>query len=65
MPFLAGGKIGESDTFNLLGSIENLDIFLVSDFSGLLLGFVSNISYLTLFALALVPYLFWFYGLHL
>ena len=55
MPFLAGGKIGESETFNLLGNIENLDIFLLSDFSGLLLGFTSNISYLTLFALALVP----------
>ncbi len=55
MPFLAGGKIGESDTFNLLGSLENLDLFLVSDFAGLLLGFVSNVSYLTLFALALVP----------
>jgi len=55
MPFLAGGKIGETDTFNLLGSLENLDFFLVSDFAGLLLGFVSNISYLTLFALALVP----------
>jgi len=55
MPFLAGGKIGETDTFNLLGSLENLDLFLVSDFAGLLLGFVSNVSYLTLFALALVP----------
>lgn len=55
MPFLAGGKIGENETFNLLGNIENLDIFLISDFSGLLLGFISNISYLTLFALTLVP----------
>ena len=55
MPFLAGGKIGETKTFNLLGSLENLDLFLVSDFAGLLLGFVSNVSYLTLFALALVP----------
>ena len=52
MPFLAGGKIRENETFNLLGNIENLDIFLISDFSGLLLGFISNIS---LFALALVP----------
>ena len=56
MPFLAGGKIGERETFNLIGSIEDLDIFLVSDFAGLLLGFISNISYLTLFALALVPF---------
>lgn len=55
MPFLAGGKIRENETFNLLGNIENLDIFLISDFSGLLLGFISNISYLTLFALTLVP----------
>ena len=55
MPFLAGGKIGERETFNLIGSIEDLDIFLVSDFAGLLLGFISNISHLTLFALALIP----------
>jgi simple sugar transport system permease protein len=55
MPFLAGGKIGESETFNLLGTIENLDIFLLSDISAFFLGFLSNISYLTLFALALVP----------
>tara|TARA_B100001027_G_scaffold48878_1_gene32293 strand:- start:206 stop:1447 length:1242 start_codon:yes stop_codon:yes gene_type:complete len=55
MPFLAGGKIGERETSNLIGSIEDLDIFLVSDFAGLLLGFISNISHLTLFALALVP----------
>ena len=55
MPFLAGGKIGETETPNVIGSIEDLDIFLVSDFAGLILGFLSNISYLTLFALALVP----------
>ncbi len=55
MPFLAGGKIGETETPNVIGSIEDLDIFLVSDFAGLILGFLSNISYLTLFALTLVP----------
>ena len=55
MPFLAGGKIGETETPNIIGSIEDLDIFLVSDFAGLILGFLSNISYLTLFALTLVP----------
>jgi len=55
MPFLAGGKIGEMETPNIIGSIEDLDIFLVSDFAGLILGFLSNISYFTLFALALVP----------
>jgi ABC-type uncharacterized transport system permease subunit len=55
MPFLAGGKIGETETPNVIGSIEDLDIFLVSDFAGLILGFLSNISYLTLFALVLVP----------
>ena len=55
MPFLAGGKIGERETSNFIGSIEDLDIILISDFAGLLLGFLSNISYLTLFALSLVP----------
>ena len=33
MPFFAGGKIGERETFNLFGNIEELDIFLVSDFA--------------------------------
>jgi ABC-type uncharacterized transport system permease subunit len=63
MPFLAGGKIGETVTPNLIGRVEDLNIFLVSDFAGLLLGFLSNISYLTLFALILVPVSFlvlWF-----
>ena len=55
MPFLAGGKIGETETSNFFGTIEDLNIFLVSDLAGFLLGFLSNISYLTLFALALVP----------
>ena len=51
-----------ADIINLDGAndltsvtLELTDIFLVSDFAGLLLGFISNISYLTLFALALVP----------
>ena len=44
MPFLAGGKIGERETSNFFGSIEDLNIFLVSDFAGLLLGFISNLS---------------------
>jgi len=63
MPFLAGGKIGETVTPNLIGRVEDLNIFLVSDFAGLMLGFLSNISYLTLFALILVPVSFlvlWF-----
>ena len=55
MPFFAGGKIGERETSNWIGNIEDLNIFLVSDLAGLILGFLSNISYLTLFALALVP----------
>ena len=55
MPFLAGGKIGETETSNFFGTIEDLNIFLVSDLAGFLLGFLSNISYLTLFALILVP----------
>src|SRR6056300_1173782 len=63
MQFLAGGKIGETVTPNLIGRVEDLNIFLVSDFAGLMLGFLSNISYLTLFALILVPVSFlvlWF-----
>src|SRR5210317_744313 len=55
MPFLAGGKIGETENSNFFGRIEDLNIFLVSDFAGLILGFLSNISFLTLFALTLVP----------
>ena len=29
VPFLAGGPINDEETFNLFGSIENLDIFLI------------------------------------
>ena len=56
VPFLAGGPINDEETFNLFGNIENLDIFLISDFAGFILGFLSNISYLTIFALAIVPF---------
>ena len=48
VPFLAGGPINDEETFNLFGNIENLDIFLISDFAGFILGFLSNISYLTI-----------------
>ena len=56
VPFLAGGPINDEETFNLFGNIENLDTFLISDFAGFILGFLSNISYLTIFALAIVPF---------
>ena len=55
VPYLAGGQVNGEETSNLFGYIEDLNIFLVSDFAGLVLGFLSNISHLTIFALAIVP----------
>ena len=55
VPYLAGGEINGQETTNFFGFIENLNVFLISDLAGLILGFFSNISYLTIFALAIVP----------
>ena len=62
LPFLTGGSLNGNETSNILGDLENADIFLISDISGLLVGLTSNISYFTIIALLIVPlsvYVLW------
>ena len=62
LPFLTGGSLNGNETSNILGDLENANIFLISDVSGLLVGLTSNISYFTIIALLLVPisvYVLW------
>jgi len=54
LPFLAGGEIGGWKTPDMLGSIEDLGWFFISDLAGILRGF-SSMSWLTLLAILVVP----------
>jgi ABC-type uncharacterized transport system permease subunit len=56
VPFLAGG----ADTPDLLGNIDDRDIFFVSDVAGFAQGLISNLSLFTLLALVLVPVTAWY-----
>ncbi|MFT4656961.1 MAG: ABC-type uncharacterized transport system permease subunit [Candidatus Aldehydirespiratoraceae bacterium] len=57
IPYLAGGKLpgGDESTYNLLGEIDDLNIFFVSDVSGIIEGFLTQLSLFTVFAFLLVP----------
>ena len=55
LPYLSGG----ADTPNLFGYLQELDIPFISDIAGLLLGATSNLSYISIFALALIPFAAW------
>ena len=55
MPFLSGG----AETPSLFGYLQDLDIPFISDLSGLLLGATSNLSYISIFALVLIPIAAW------
>ncbi len=55
IPFLAGG----ADTPDLLGNIDDRDIFFISDIAGFARGLMLNLSLFTLIALALVPLTAW------
>ena len=57
VPFLAGGKLPGSDerTYNLLGEVDDLNIFFVSDVAGILQGFLTQLSVFTVIAFLLVP----------
>ena len=59
IPYLSGGKINESDTADVFGSLEALDLFLISDLFGLLGGLTRNISYFSILAVLLVPVSVW------
>jgi len=55
LPYLSGG----ADTPSLFGYLQDLDIPFISDLGGLLLGATSNLSYISIFALALIPFAAW------
>jgi simple sugar transport system permease protein len=59
VPVLAGGGLFGADTPDVLGNIEDRDIFFVSDVAGFARGFVSGLSLFTLIALAVVPLTAW------
>lgn len=59
VPFLAGGKIFGWKSPDMLGSIEDWDVFFISDVGGILRGMVSNMSWFTLIAYLLVPFSIW------
>ena len=58
-PFLAGGKLGGWKTPDILGWFERKHWFFVSDISGILRGLVSTMSWMTVFAVAMVPFSAW------
>ena len=55
LPYLSGG----ADTPSLFGYLQDLDIPFISDLGGLLLGATSNLSYISIFALALILLAAW------
>ena len=55
MPYLSGGY----DTPSFFGYLQDLNYPFISDFAGLLLGASSNLSYISLFALTLIPIAAW------
>jgi simple sugar transport system permease protein len=62
LPFLSGGELNGSPTFNILGTLEDQNIIFLSDLAGLFYGFTSNISYFSIIAILTVPasiYLLW------
>jgi simple sugar transport system permease protein len=58
-PFIAGGNIGGWKSPDLLGWLGDRDWFFVSDLADLGVGLVSQVSLVTLIALALVPLSAW------
>ena len=55
IPYLSGG----GETPSLFGFLQDLNIPFISDLSGLLLGATSNLSYISIFALVLIPIAAW------
>ncbi len=55
LPYLSGGL----DTPSLFGYLQDLNYPFISDLAGLLLGATSNLSYISIFALLLIPVAAW------
>lgn len=58
-PFLAGGDIFGWESPDIFGVMERSGLFFVAELGGILRGFVFQMSWLTLFGIALIP-LSWF-----
>lgn len=59
LPFLAGGELLGWKTPDTLGLIEGWRVVFVSDLAGIIRGFVSGMSWLTLVAVLIVPAVGW------
>ncbi|MBI4258980.1 MAG: ABC transporter permease [Actinobacteria bacterium] len=59
LPFLSGGELFGWKTPDPLGWIDDRNWFLVSDVGAALKGFTTNLSWLTVIAILLVPISFW------
>lgn len=60
LPLLSGGVVFGWHSPDLLGALEARRWFLASDVGGLLHGLTSDVAWLTIIALALVPATYWF-----
>src|SRR4051812_22006684 len=58
-PFLAGGNLFGWKTPDTFGWLEKKDWFFISDITAILRGLVSAMSWVTLFAVAMVPFSAW------
>ena len=59
LPFVSGGTFLGNETSDWLRNLEDLNLFFISDISGLLGGLTRDISYLSFIALSLVPICMW------
>ena len=60
LPVLSGGKYFGWQSPDLFGAIANKKWFLISDFFAILRGLTGDVSYVTVIAIALVPFSYWF-----
>ena len=60
LPVLSGGKYFGWQSPDLFGAIANKKWFLISDIFAILRGLTGDVSYVTVIAIALVPFSYWF-----
>jgi simple sugar transport system permease protein len=59
LPFLAGGQLFGWKSPDILGAVEDAGVIVVSDLGGIVRGFASNMSWMTLVAILMVPATVW------
>ena len=60
LPILSGGNYFGWKSPDLFGAIANKNWFFISDTFAILRGLTGDVSYVTVFAIALVPFSYWF-----